>query len=73
MIDLHLRHATAAQPNEVFLYSVKHDYPALADQAAVLTLNSPTTEFIGRIRAAGMTDDVVIRWVCCPFPEQDIV
>ena len=53
----------AAHPNEVFFYSVKHDYPALADQAVVLTLKNRTTEFVGRIRAAGFQDDIVIRWV----------
>ena len=69
MIDPHMmfRLAATAHPDEVFLYSVRHDYLVLADQAAVFTLKNPTAGFFGRIRAAGCQDDIVIRWVCCPF------
>jgi len=58
-----LRLAINNHPNEVFLYSVKHNYPELADEAAKLTLKHSASDFVDLIRKAGCDDGIVVRWV----------
>ena len=55
-------------PNEVFLYSVKHNYLDLADKAARLTLKNSASNFLLIIKDAGLRDDIAFRWVGLPFP-----
>ena len=50
-------------PNEVFLYSAKHNYPDLADMVAKSTFKNSSSEFLARIREAGLHDDIAFRWV----------
>jgi len=54
-------------PNEVFFYSVKHNYSDLADKAAKLTLNNSARQFVDLIRKAGLDNDIAVRWVGVPF------
>ena len=65
MTDLGLlfRLATYDHPNEVFIYSAKHNYLDLVNKAAKVTLRNPALEFIEAIYAAGLHDDVAFRWV----------
>jgi len=64
---LTLRNAINIHPNEVFFYSIKHNYPKLGDKAAKLTLNNPAWDFVDLIRKAGFHDGIVVRWVGLPF------
>ena len=68
MTDLHwvLRLAIDEHPNEVFLYSVKHNYPDLVDRTAKLTLRNSVWDFLSLIQQAGLHDDVSFRWVGLP-------
>ena len=50
-------------PSEVFFYATKHNYPALADMTAKLTLKKPPSKFLSLIRGAGLHDDIAFRWV----------
>jgi hypothetical protein len=54
-------------PNEVFFYSVKHNYPELADKAAKLTLKNSGWDFVDLIRETGFDDDIAFRWVGLHF------
>jgi len=60
---MYFRLATFDFPNEVFFYSAKHNYPALADKAAKLTLKNSTSVFFGLIREADVHDNIALRWV----------
>jgi len=58
-----MMHAKNDHPNEVFLYSVKHNYLDLADETAELTLNNPPSAFLVLIREAGLHEDIAFRWI----------
>jgi len=58
-----MMHATNDHPNEVFMYSVKHNYPDLTEMAAKSTLNNSASTFLALIREAGLPDDVAFRWL----------
>jgi len=58
-----MTHAMDDYPNEVFLYSVRHNYPDLADKAAKLTLKNSVSDFLVLIREGGLHGDTIIRWL----------
>lgn len=57
-----MENAMGDHPNEIFVYSVKHNYPDLADKAAKLTLRNPASGLLASIQKAGLRDDIALRW-----------
>ena len=57
------RLAIEEHPVPVLMYSTKHDYPKLANKAALLTVGTSSTTFMEEARKFGLNDNHAYQWV----------